>query len=61
MLYTEFKQWQLRNKPIGMADYDFLEFCALVGALTITKTIESDNITIDELISRFFQPENSLN
>jgi hypothetical protein len=55
MLYDEFQSWLISNKPSDIDDYEFLEFCALCGVLTIQNTLKTSDITISELMSRFFE------
>jgi len=54
MVYSEFKNWLSLNCPLDIPEQDFLEFCALCGALTIQKTIETEGLTISDLINRIF-------
>jgi hypothetical protein len=54
MLYSEFLNWIKENKPSDMLDGDFLEFCALIGVLSIQNTLIGSHMTIDDLIDKFF-------
>jgi hypothetical protein len=61
MLYQEYQKWLGRNCPPSLTAEDFQEFCALIGAMSIQKTITESQLTIDELIERLFDKPRSLN
>lgn len=54
MLYSEFNSWLICNKPDGVDDDDFLTFCALCGVLTIQNTLKNSDMTVSDLMVRFF-------
>lgn len=54
MLYSEFQKWLKENCPLGLDEFDFLEFCAMIGCLNIQKAKIEEGITVDELIERLF-------
>lgn len=54
MLYSEFNSWLIRNKPDGVDDDDFRDFCALCGVLTIQNTLKNSDMTVSDLMDRFF-------
>lgn len=60
MFYEEFKNWLKNNCPTGIEPFDFLEFCAMIGCLTIENSIKKEGITIDELIVNLFDKENQI-
>lgn len=54
MLYDQFKVWLKDNLPVGEDEYAFLEFCAMIGCLTLQQNMNEEGITIDELMGRLF-------
>ena len=54
MLYTEFQKWLKNNCPLGMSSDDFLEFCALVGVLTLQNSIVKEGLTVEEIVNNLF-------
>lgn len=61
MLYEEYRKWLNRNCPPALPFDDFQEFCALVGVITIQNTLNAKDLTLDEMIKRFFDKPSSLN
>lgn len=57
MTYEAYLGWMARNRPFDMPEHEFLEFCALCGALTIQNTVDNEGLTVTELINRFFDKE----
>lgn len=54
MLYTEFKRWLKDNCPPDLDEFDFLEFCAMIGALNLQNAKTEEGVTIEEIIERLF-------
>lgn len=54
MLYAEFQKWLNQNCPVDMPQEDFLEFCALVGVLTLHNAIVKEGVTVQEVINNLF-------
>lgn len=54
MLYSEFKKWLKLNCPVGVSEHDFLEFCAMIGCISLQNTINEQDETIEGIIERLF-------
>lgn len=54
MTYDGFRGWLDNNRPFDMPMDEFLEFCAVCGVLTIQHTVDSEGLTITQLINKFY-------
>lgn len=57
MMHKEWLSWIEANKPVGMPDAEFRNFLGLIGTLTVQQNLDSQEITMDELIHKFFVGE----
>lgn len=60
MLYSEFQKWLKEQCPLDMSPHDFLEFCALIGVLTLQNAIVKEGVTVQEVISNVFDKRKEL-